>query len=346
MPDLVRTERHDHVLVVEIDNPPVNALTAAVFEALIGALDSAERDPGVAAIVVKGAGRTFPAGADIAMLEDAAWGGAAAAGWHQQLQRVEDCRVPVVMAIHGSALGGGLELAMAGHYRISVPDAQIGLPEVSLGIIPGGEGTQRLPRLAGMARALDMCVTGRPLSAPDAVAAGILDGLADDDLTASAIAFARRVSETAPHVRTRDRGERLGDAIINAPLLDSARALAAKVKRHQTAPLRVIEAVAAAADLPFEAGCRREREIFLDCVQGEQAKALIHVFFAERAASKLPEAARGLRRLPDPSCRHRRRRDDGAGDLHGVCQRRSRRGADRCVGRRTRRGGRHDLEDL
>jgi 3-hydroxyacyl-CoA dehydrogenase len=290
MSELVRTHRDADVLVVEIDNPPVNALGPGVPEALAAALDAADRDDGVAAIVVRGAGRTFVAGADIATLEDAAWGDeGAAADLHDLLRRVEQCRTPVVMAIHGTALGGGLELAMAGHYRVADAGAQVGQPEVNLGIVPGAEGTQRLPRLAGVAKALDMCVSGRPVAARDALAAGIIDEIAGEDLTASAVAFARRVAARTSHPKTSERGDRLGDAEANAPLFAAARAQALSTRRHQVAPLKAVDAIEAATRLPFEAGCRRERELFFECVRGEQAKALIHVFFAERAAAKLPE---------------------------------------------------------
>src|SRR5580765_626330 len=221
MPQFVKSTRHGDVLVLEIDNPPVNALSPGVPEALHAALDAAEPDPGVAAIVVRGAGRTFVAGADITTLEEAAWGNEAAApNWHDLLSRIEDCRKPVVMAIHGTALGGGLELAMAGHYRVAVASAQVGQPEVNLGIIPGAEGTQRLPRLAGVARALHMCVTGKPIPAAEALTAGIIDEIAGDDLTASAVEFARRVAGDVRGAelqfglasrKTRDRRDRLGD---------------------------------------------------------------------------------------------------------------------------------------
>jgi 3-hydroxyacyl-CoA dehydrogenase len=290
MSTLVKTRHDGDVLVVEIDNPPVNALSPGVPEALGQALQEAERDAAIRAVVVKGAGRTFPAGADINTLEEAAWGNdAAAPELHSLLARIEDCAKPVVMAIHGQALGGGLELAMAGHYRVAAPTAQIGQPEVNLGIIPGAEGTQRLPRLAGIARALDMCVTGRPIAAADALSAGILDELAGDDLTASAVALARRVATRDHHVRTRDRAipDAAGDT---RALFDSARTQADRVRRKQTAPLAAVAAIEAAA-LPFDEGCRRERELFLECLHGEQAKALIHVFFAERTATKLPDAA-------------------------------------------------------
>jgi 3-hydroxyacyl-CoA dehydrogenase len=292
MPEFVKRSRHGDVLVLEIDNPPVNALSPGVPEALHAALDAAEPDPGVAAIVVRGAGRTFVAGADITTLEEAAWGNEAAApNWHDLLSRIEDCQKPVVMAIHGTALGGGLELAMAGHYRVAVASAQVGQPEVNLGIIPGAEGTQRLPRLAGVAKALDMCVTGKPISASDALRAGIIDAIAGDDLTAFAVEFAShdvRRPEVQLGRRTRDRRDRLGDEHTNAPLFADARTLAAKVRKHQTAPLKVVEAIEAATRLPYEDGCRRERDLFLECVRSEQAKALVHIFFAERAATKPP----------------------------------------------------------
>jgi len=305
MPEFVKSSRHGDVLVLEIDNPPVNALSPGVPEALHAALDAAEPDPGVVAIVVRGAGRTFVAGADITTLEEAAWGNEGAApNWHDLLSRIEDCRKPVVMAIHGTALGGGLELAMAGHYRVAVSSAQVGQPEVNLGIIPGAEGTQRLPRLAGVAKALDMCVTGKPIPAADALRAGIIDAIAGDDLTASAVEFAHRVAgdvrrpELQLGRKTRDRRDRLGDEHTNAPLFADARTLAAKVRKHQTAPLKAVDAIEAATRLPYEDGCRRERDLFLECVRSEQARALVHIFFAERAATKPPADASRAAPLP------------------------------------------------
>jgi 3-hydroxyacyl-CoA dehydrogenase len=299
MREFINISRHGDILVVEIDNPPVNALSPGVPEALGAALDEAERDGSVAAVVIRGAGRMFVAGADITMLEEAAWGNESAApNWHDLFQRIEDCTKPVVMAIHGAALGGGLELAMAGHYRVAVASAQVGQPEVNLGIIPGAEGTQRLPRLAGVSKALEMCVTGKPIAAADAVAAGILDEIAGDDLTVSAVGFARRVAPRGTHTKTRDRRDRLGDPQTNAPLFASARQLAGKVRRFQTAPLKAVDAIEAATSLPFDGGSRRERELFLECVRTEQAKALIHVFFAERTAAKAPDDARGAEIIP------------------------------------------------
>lgn len=293
MTSAVRTDLHRDVAVIEIDNPPVNALGDGVPQALAEAIERANRDSAVAAVVIRGAGRTFIAGADIALLEHAAWGDESAAADLGPLFRlIEDSPKSVVMAIHGTALGGGLELAMAGHYRVATSDALLGQPEVNLGIIPGAEGTQRLPRLVGIAKALDMCVTGRPLTSSDALASGLVDAITNGDLTAFAVAAARRLAADGAPVKTRERDDRLGTLAANAPLFDSARQLAAKVKRRQTAPLRVVDAIEAAATLPFEEGVGREREIFLECVRGEQARSLIHVFFAERAAAKGPDGAR------------------------------------------------------
>jgi 3-hydroxyacyl-CoA dehydrogenase len=299
MSDFVTTTLHGQVLVLEVHNPPVNALSPGVPEAIQDALTAAANNPAVSAVVIRGAGRMFIAGADITMLEKAAWHpDADAIDLHDFLARIEDSTKPVVMAIHGAALGGGLEVAMAGHYRVATRDAQIGQPEVNLGIIPGAEGTQRLPRLVGVEKALDMCVTGRPISAADAAAAGLIDELVDGDLTAGAVAFAERAITRGVHAKTRDRNDRLGTAAANAPLYARAKQLAAKVKRLQTAPLKAVDAIEAAATLPFLDGCRRERELFFECVRSDQARALIHLFFAERTASKLPDTGTPAKPLP------------------------------------------------
>ena len=278
----------DSVALIAVDYPPVNALGPGVPAAILDAIDAAERDAAVAAIVFMGAGKTFVAGADINSLERAAWGDrGAACDLHPLLARIEDCSKPVVMAIHGTALGGGLEIAMAGHFRIAAADALLGQPEVNLGIIPGAEGTQRLPRLVGVAKALDMCVTGKPLKAAEAHAAGLIDRIVDGDLVDAVVRYARTVAVTVRIRKTRERDEVLGTPEENAPLFAAARELAAKTRRRQIAPGKVIDAIAAATTLTFDEGCRRERELFIECVEGPQAKALIHVFFAERAVTKI-----------------------------------------------------------
>jgi 3-hydroxyacyl-CoA dehydrogenase len=244
----------------------------------------------VRAIVLMGSGKTFVAGADIKQLEDMAWGkGAGAPNMHDLLKRIEDCCKPVVMAIHGMALGGGMELAMAGHYRVAVKDAQLGQPEVNLGIIPGAEGTQRLPRLAGVEKAIEMCVTGKAVKADDALAAGIIDAIVQGDLRTEAAAFARRMAvEGRAHRKTRELAVQLKAHGTMQEALAAGRELARKAKRNLTAPLNAIEAIEAAASLPFEVGCARERQLFQECVQSSQCRALIHAFFAERGAAKIP----------------------------------------------------------
>src|SRR6185437_4593471 len=206
---------------------------------------------------------------------------------HGLLAAIEDSAKPVVMALHGTTLGGGLEVAMAGHYRICARDGVVGQPEVNLGIIPGAEGTQRLPRLAGVEKAIEMCVTGKPVKSGDALAAGVIDAVVDGDLLEEALSFAKSVADLAP-VRTRERNEKLGTPEGNAGFYAAGRALAAKVRRGALAPLKAVEAIEAAVALPFAEGCKRERELFAECVASDQARALIHVFFAERGVAKIP----------------------------------------------------------
>jgi 3-hydroxyacyl-CoA dehydrogenase len=287
MPNAINYQVRDDVAIIKIDNPPVNALSAGVPEGIATAIARAGADPAVQAIIVMGAGKTFIAGADISSLEEAAWGRLeAACDMHALLTTIEDSPKPVVMAIHGTALGGGLELAMAGHYRVAAAKALLGQPEVNLGIIPGAEGTQRLPRLVGVAKALDMCVTGKPLKADEAAAAGLVDLVVDGDLTERALTFAKKIVNVPPQ-KTRERSDRLGTPDANRSLYDDARALAGKIRKRQVAPLKAVDAIEAAATLPYIDGVRRERALFFECVQTEQAKALIHAFFAERAAAKV-----------------------------------------------------------
>jgi 3-hydroxyacyl-CoA dehydrogenase len=277
------------VATVTINNPPVNALSAGVVEGLSFAIRSAESEPAVDAIVVLGAGRTFIAGADIKQLEEMAWGrGPGAPSLHDLLLQIEDCRKPVVMAIHRTALGGGLEVAMAGHYRVALASSQLGQPEVNLGIIPGAEGTQRLPRLVGIEKAIEMCVTGKPLTAENAKMVGLVDAVLAGDLTILATEYARQTAARAASLpKTRERRAELHRAHTLQEALTEGRELAGKVKKRLLAPLKVVEAIAAAAELPFENGCRREQELFRECVMSEQCRALIHAFFAERGAAKV-----------------------------------------------------------
>ena len=287
---MVVKEIQDGIAIVKIDNPPVNALGPGVPEGIEQAITEAGADSGVQAIVLTGAGATFVAGADIKQLEDLAWGrGPGAPNIHELLLKIEDCTKPVIMAIHGTALGGGLELAMAGHYRIAVRTAKFGQPEVNLGIIPGAEGTQRLPRLVGVEKAIEMCVTGKLLTASEALEAGIIDSIVEGDLRSEAIAYARRIAKSGtPNRKTREQAAAIRRSASLEDALRAGEELARKVKRNQTAPLRALEAIRAAATLPFEDGCARERQLFNECATSEQCRALIHCFFSERAVTKVP----------------------------------------------------------
>ncbi|HJY87284.1 MAG TPA: 3-hydroxyacyl-CoA dehydrogenase NAD-binding domain-containing protein, partial [Candidatus Acidoferrales bacterium] len=204
---------------------------------------------------------------------------------------------PVVMAIHGTALGGGLELAMAGHYRVAVPGAQVGQPEVKLGIIPGAGGTQRLPRLAGVAKAVEMCAEGNPIKAEEASKFGIVDRLIEGDLLIGAAAFAREIAGE-PTPKTRQRNDKLGTPEQNAPIFAAARETARKKQRGMKAPLAAIDAVEAATKLPFEEGCQAEQRLFTDCLFSDQSMALIHVFFGEREVAKIPDIPKETPILP------------------------------------------------
>src|SRR5437762_1692852 len=222
----------DGIAVLTIDNPPVNALSPGVPEGVLAALDTAERDSSVRAIVVIGGGRTFIAGADIKELEAAARNPASGGpDLHPLLARIEDCAKPVIMAIHGTALGGGLEIAMAGHYRVALAEASLGTPEVNLGIIPGAEGTQRLPRLVGVAAAVDMCVSGKPIKAAEALKLGLIDRIIEGDLRGGVLAFARDVMNRPSHPKTRERSDKLGSPETNAAIFAAGREQAAKIRR-------------------------------------------------------------------------------------------------------------------
>jgi 3-hydroxyacyl-CoA dehydrogenase len=286
MSELVSLSVHDGVAVITISNPPVNALSPGVPEGIQTSIQSAANDPAVRAIVVIGAGRTFIAGADIREFGKIVSGEKPRRSLLPMLREIEDCPKPVVMAIHGTAFGGGLEVAMAGHYRVLTASAQVGQPEVKLGIIPGAAGTQRLPRLVGVAKAVEMCAFGQLVNAAEAHALGISDAIIEGDLLAGAIAFAQAAA-ARPHLKTRERDEKLRDA--QPATFDRARQQAEKMRRGQSAPLAAIEAVEAATQLPFDEGCAREAELFDSCLYSTQAKALIHAFFAERAVSKIPD---------------------------------------------------------
>ena len=298
MSNLVQLSKDNDIAIITINNPPVNALSPGVPEGISEAIENVNADDSVKAVVMIGAGKTFVAGADIKEF------GKITSGQSQRgvaflplLLRIEDCRKPVVMAIHGTAFGGGLELAMAGHYRVASHDAQVGQPEVKLGIIPGAAGTQRLPRLAGVAKAVEMCADGNPIKAPEALRLGIVDRLIDGDLLTGAVAFAREVADK-PAPKTRERNQKLGSAQENAAIFAAARENAHKKQRGMMAPLAAIDAVDATTRLPFDQGCEVERKLFTECLFSDQSKAMIHVFFGEREVAKIPDIPKETPLIP------------------------------------------------
>jgi len=298
MSDLVHLSKDNDIAIITVNNPPVNALSPGVPEGISDAIEQINKDATVKAAVLIGAGKTFVAGADIKefgkMTSGKTRGGIP---FVPLLNRIEDCSKPVVMAIHGTAFGGGLELAMAGHYRVAAPSAQVGQPEVKLGIIPGAAGTQRLPRLAGVAKAVEICAGGDPIKAKEALTLGIVDKLIDGDLLAGAVAFAREIAGK-PARKTRERNEKLGLAEQNAPIFAAARDAARKKARGMMAPMAAIDAVEAATKLPFDQGVEAERKLFTECLFSDQSKAMIHVFFGEREVAKIPDVPKDTPTIP------------------------------------------------
>ena len=299
MTELVQTSKDGEIGILTVNNPPVNALSPGVPEGILAGIEQFEKDDTVKAMVLIGGGRTFIAGADIREFGKMTSGGdqRRGPGFNVILNRIETAGKPVIAAIHGTALGGGLETAMACHYRVAGPSAQVGQPEVKLGIIPGAGGTQRLPRLAGIAKAVEVCAAGDPISAADALKNGIVDKIVEGDLLQGALAFAREKAGSPPR-RTRDLTEKLGNEQANTSVFAAARDAARKRQRNLLAPQAAIDAVEAATKLPFEQGLERERELFQQCLFSDQSKALIHVFFGEREVAKIPGISKDTPQIP------------------------------------------------
>jgi len=297
MTDLVQLTSDNGIAVITINNPPVNALSPGVPEGISEALDQIAQNASVKAGVLIGGGRTFVAGADIKEFGKMTSGKSRGAGLLPLLLKIEDSAKPVIVAVHGTAFGGGMELAMAGHYRVALATAQLGQPEVKLGLIPGAAGTQRLPRLAGVAKAVEMCVSGNPVSAEEAQKLGIVDRIIEGDLLSGALGFAQEVvGKPAP--KTRERNGKLGNAAENALILSAAREAVAKKQRGLLAPVSAINAVEAATKMSFEEGCKAEQKLFIECLFSEQSKSLIHVFFSEREVAKIPDIPKQTNILP------------------------------------------------
>jgi 3-hydroxyacyl-CoA dehydrogenase len=286
--ELVRMERQDGIGIIIIDNPPVNALSPGVPDGIIACVREANADPSIKAMVLIGAGRSFIAGADIRQFGKER---PRAKLGERSYDILDTSEKPIVAAIHGYALGGGLETAMSCNYRIAVPSAKVGQPEALIGIIPGGGGTQRLPRLIGPKAALDIIVTGRHVPAEEAKKLGIVDELVDEkaDLRTAAVEFAKRVAGRRPLPRVSEHDEKLREAKDDPGMFDAMRKSIARRARNQKAPYSCIDAVEAACKLPFAEGMKREAELFSALENAPEARALRYVFFAEREAGRIPD---------------------------------------------------------
>ena len=283
--DMVDYSVENGVAVLSLNNPPVNALSQGIRQGLIEGIKKAQADADVSAVVIYCMGRTFIAGADITEFAT----GPKPPGLHEVLDTIENCSKPTVAAIHGTALGGGLETALVCNYRVGVPSAKCGLPEVNLGLLPGAGGTQRLPRLVGVEKALQMVTSGAPIGAVEAHQLGLLDAFIEGELRSEAIAFARVQAEKGgEHPKVRDRDEKLQIAREHPEIFAGARQMIAKRTRGFLAPEYNIRCIEAAVNQPFDEGAQTERKLFMALMTGPQSRAQQHFFFAEREAGKIP----------------------------------------------------------
>ncbi|MBH5384727.1 3-hydroxyacyl-CoA dehydrogenase NAD-binding domain-containing protein [Bradyrhizobium diversitatis] len=294
MSDAVKLALVDYCALIIIDAPPVNALSVAVRRGIFESVQAANADAAVRTIVMTCAGRTFIAGADITEFGKPPQPPAL----NEVITAIESCSKPVIAAIHGTALGGGLELALGCHFRVAVKDAKLGLPEVKLGLLPGAGGTQRLPRAVGPEFGVRMIVTGEPIGAPEALDHGLIDEIVESQAD-GAIAFARKlVAEQRPLLLLRNDDSKLVAAKADRSLFAAAAAAATKKNRGLNAPLACAEAVSWTLDTPFDEALKKEREAFLKLVADDQAKAQRHAFFAEREAVKVRDVADGVKPRP------------------------------------------------
>ena len=283
----ITTEIHGHVLIIRSNNPPVNALGHAVREGLVKGIEQADGDENVKAVVIIGEGQTFFAGADIS--EFGTPKAFAQPMLPQVVDIIENCSKPVVAAIHGTALGGGLEVAIACHYRCAVAHAKLGVPEVKLGLLPGAGGTQRLPRVAGVQKALEMTTGGNPIGAQEAYEIGLIDRMVEGDLLQHAVAYATEVAEVRPLPKSSERQDKIAEA--SPSVFDDFVAANARTFKGFEAPRKNLEAVRAATTMPYSEGVNVERQLFMELMSGTQAKAQQYFFFAERKAAKIEGVA-------------------------------------------------------
>ncbi|AVO43717.1 3-hydroxyacyl-CoA dehydrogenase [Phreatobacter cathodiphilus] len=286
--EVVDLATEGRVAVVTVNSPPVNALSANVRTGIAEAVQKAGADPAVTAVVIHCAGRTFIAGADITEFGKPPKG----VPLNEVNAILEACPKPVVAAIHGTALGGGLELALSCHYRVAVPSAKLGLPEVKLGLVPGAGGTQRLPRLVGVERALEVIAFGEPMKAAEAASHGLVDAVVGEgSLKADAVAFAEKlIADAAPLKKVRDRADKLG---ADPAVFAAFRKANARRFRGFEAPEACIQCVEAAVSMPFDEGLKFERDTIMRLMVGTQSLAQRYVFFAERQAAKIPDVPEG-----------------------------------------------------
>jgi 3-hydroxyacyl-CoA dehydrogenase len=283
MSDVARTTFHGDVAVVTIDSPPVNTMTREVRAGLKSSFEALRGKPEVRAIVLACAGRTFLSGGDMREFDT----GVQEPGYHEVLRLIEDSPVPVVAALHGTVMGGGVETALTSHYRIAADGTRLGLPEITLGIIPGAGGTQRMPRLIGLEPALDMMLSGKPLTAQQALEIGLIDEVVSGELQQAALAFARQlIAKGAGPRRTRERsvagGER-ADEIVAA-----RRAQVARTMRNRNSPNVLLDAVLASVKKPFDEGIAYERSLSIEVEKAVEGRAFRHLFFGERELRKIP----------------------------------------------------------
>jgi 3-hydroxyacyl-CoA dehydrogenase len=284
----------DGVAVLTLNNPPVNALSHGVRLGLVKGVEKALEDESASAIVIYCEGNTFIAGADITEFAS----GPQDPQLDEVLLALENSSKPTVAAIHGTALGGGLETAMACHYRVAVASAKCGLPEVNLGLLPGGGGTQRLPRLVGVEKAIEMVTSGQPIGAAEAHKLGLVDDVFDGDLRAAAVTYAKIAAQGSEHPRVRDSDEKLLAARDNPQIFDVARGMIAKRARGFLAPEYNIRCIEAAVNLPFDEGLKEERQLFIELLMGPQAQAQQYFFFAQRQSSKIPGIGKDVAERP------------------------------------------------
>ncbi len=289
MKGTVLYEVQENVAILTVDNPPVNPLSDGVRTGLYECITKVEDDDSIDAVVLTGNGRAFIAGADISEFG----GNVEGISLNDVFKKLEFCKKPIVAAINGIALGGGLETALCCNYRIASKTAFVGLPEVNLGLLPGGGGTQRLPRLAGPAEALKMMLTGSHVSAKKALDLGIIDNIADDIVAESIEFIKEKAKSTESHPKVRDFNEKMIEARGNDKVLLEAQAMAAKGRKGQFAPGQIIKCVEAAINIDdFDEGLKKEGDYFLECLVHPQREAMIHIFFGERAASKISDVSK------------------------------------------------------